>query len=120
MLEAVLKSSAVMIIDLILILRIYILAAYLPEERMELILIAVLLEIIEELDLLAVGLEVRPYIPVDRDNYLALQVLSHTENVDGGHLILHADRVLSKGAERHVDIVVFSMLREINREVGIS
>ena len=120
MLEAVLKSSSVMIINLILILRVGVLSAHLPEERMELILVAVLLEIIQKLNLLAVRLEVGPHIPVNRNDYLALQILSHAQHVDRCHLILHADRILAKGAERHVNIIVLSMLCEVNGEMRIA
>ena len=108
------------VVDLVLILRIGVLAAHLPEEGMELVLVAILLEIVQKLDLLAVRLEIRPYIPVNRDDHLALQVLSHAQHVDGGHLVLHTDGVLSEGAERHVDVVVLAVLCEVNGEVRVS
>ena len=120
MLEAVFKASSVVVVHLILVLRIGVFSAHLPEERMELILVAILLEIIKQTDLFAVCLEVRPYVPVNRNYYLTLQVLSHTKHVDGAHLILHTDGVLSKGAEGHVDIVILAVLCEVNGEMRIS
>ena len=74
MLEAVLKASSVMIVNLILVLGIGVLSAYLPEERMELVLVSVLLEIIQQLNLVAVCLEVGPYVPVNRDNNLTPRI----------------------------------------------
>ena len=109
-----------MVVNLILILRIGILAAYLPEERVEFVFVAVLLEIIEQLNLLAVRLEVGPYVPVNRNYDLALQVLSHTQHIDRSHLVLHTDGVLSKGAECHVDIVILAVLCKVDGEMGIS
>ena len=88
MLEAVLKASSVVVVDLVLILRIGVLAAHLPEEGMELVLVAILLEIVQKLDLLAVRLEIRPYIPVNRDDNLALQVLSHAQHLSLIHISL--------------------------------
>ena len=49
-LEAVLEASSVVIVDLVLVLRIGVLAADLPEEGMELVFISVLLEVVEELE----------------------------------------------------------------------
>ena len=56
MLEAVLEASSVVIVQFILILRIRILAAYLPEEWVELVLVVVFLEVVQNLNLLAVCL----------------------------------------------------------------
>ena len=120
MLEAVLEASAVVEIDLILVLRINVLAANLPEERMELVFVAILLEIVENLDLFAVCLEVGPNIPVDGYDNLALKILCHTENVYGGHLVLHTDRVLAEGTECNINVMILAMLCEINGEMRIS
>ena len=118
MLEAVLKASSVMIVNLILVLGIGVLSAYLPEERMELILVSVLLEIIQNLDLVAVSLEVGPYVPVNRNNNLTPQVLSHTKDIDGCHLILHTDGVLTEGTKGNIDIIILTMLCKVNGEVS--
>ena len=67
---------------------------------MELVLVSVLLEIIQQLDLVAICLEVGPYVPVNRDNNLTPQVLSHTKDIYRAHLILHTDGVLTEGADR--------------------
>ena len=79
-----------------------------------------ILEIIEQLDLFAVCLEVGPYIPVNRNDDFALQVFSHAENIRGGHLVLHADRVFAEGAERDVDVVILAVLCEINGEMRVA
>ena len=120
MLEAVFEAAAMMIVDLVLVLRIDIATADLPEERMEPILVAILLEIIDELDLIAVRLEVRPHIPVDRTDHLASQILCHAQDVNGGHLILHADRILTERTKRDVNVVVLAMLCEVDREVRVA
>ena len=118
--EAVRKASGVVVIELILVLGIGVLASHLPEEGVELVLVAVLLEVVEEFDLLAVGLEVGPHVPVDRNNHLAPQVLRHAQDVGGGHLVLHTDGVLAEGAEGHVDVVVLAVLGEVDGEMGVA
>ena len=120
MLEAVLKASSVMIVNLILVLGIGVLSAYLPEERMELVLVSVLLEIIQQLDLVAVSLEVGPYVPVNRNNNLTLQVLCHTKDIYGTHLILHTDGVLTEGTKGNIDIIILTMLCKVNGEVRVT
>ena len=87
---------------------------------MELVFVAVLLEVVEQPDLLAIRLEVGPYVPVDGHDHLALQVLGHAQHVDGGHLVLHADGVLAEGAEGHVDVVVLAVLGEVDGEVAVA
>ena len=87
---------------------------------MELVLVAVLLEVPQQLDLLAVGLEVGPHIPVDGHDHLALQVLGHAQHVHAGHLVLHADRVFAERAEGHVDVVVLAVLGEVDGEVAVA
>ena len=57
---------------------------------------------------------------MDGNHDLALQVLSHAQNVDGGHLVLHADGVLTEGAEGHVDVVILTVLCEVDGEVGVT
>ena len=120
MLEAILESPTVMVVDLILILWIDVAAPHLPEKWMELILITIFLEIIQQLDLVAVSLEIRPYIPVNWNNDLALEILSHAQDIHRGHLVLHADWILAEGAERYIDIVVLAMFRKINGEMRIT
>ena len=109
-----------MVVDLVLVHGIGVLAAHLPEEGVELVLVAVLLELVEQLDLLAVGLEVGPHVPVDGHHHLAPQVLRHAQDVGGGHLVLHADGVLAEGAEGHVDVVVLAVLGKVDGEVGVA
>ena len=60
MLEAVLETAAMVIIQLVLVHRVGVLAADLPEERVELVFVARLFEVVDKTDLFAVGLEVRP------------------------------------------------------------
>lgn len=120
MLEAVFKTPAMMIVNLILILRINVFPAYLPEERMEFIFVSVLLKIVEQLNFFAICLEIGPNIPVDGDNHLALQVLRHTENIYGSHLILHADGIFSKGAECYINVMIFAVFCKVNGEMGVS
>lgn len=119
-LEAVFKAASVMIVELVLVLRIDILSANLPEERMELILVSVLLEIVEELYLFGVSLEVGPYIPVDGNNDLALEILGHSQNVDGGHLVLHSVGVLTEGAEGHINVIILAVLCKVDREMRVA
>ena len=120
MLETVFKTPAMMIVNLILILRINVFPAYLPEEWMKFIFISVLLKIVEQFNFFAICLEIGPNIPVDRDNHLALQVLRHTENIYGSHLILHADGIFSKGAECYINVMIFAVFCKVNGEVGVS
>lgn len=118
MLEAILEAAAVMAVDLVL--GTYVLAAHLPEEGMELVLVAILLEVVQYADFFTVSLEVGPNVPVDGDNHLAAQVLCHTQHIDGGHLVLHTDGVLTEGAEGHINVVVLAVLCKINGEVGVA
>ena len=60
MLEAVLETAAMVIIQLVLVHRVGVLAADLPEERGELVFVARLFEVVDKTELFAVGLEVRP------------------------------------------------------------
>ena len=82
MLEAVLKAAAMVEIHFVFVPGVHIAAAHLPEEGVELILVAVFFEIVEKAYFFAVGLEVRPYVPVDRHDHFALQVFRHAKNVD--------------------------------------
>ena len=107
--KAIFKSSAVMVIYFILILWIHIFSADLPEERMELIFISVFLKIVKNFYFIAVSLEVCPYIPVDRYNNLASQILCHSQNVNGCHFVLHTDRVLTKRTKCNINIIILSV-----------
>ena len=60
MLEAVLKSSSVVICSLIFIGGIYVFAAHFPEEGMELIIQTVFLHIVKHTDLIYICHEVLP------------------------------------------------------------
>ena len=68
----------------------------LPEEWMEFIFISVFLEIIQNLYLIAICLEVCPYIPVDWNYYFTFQIFCHTKDIDRCHFILHTDGIFSK------------------------
>ncbi len=120
MLETVLKTAAMMVVNLILIHRIDITATDLPEERMEFVLVAVLLEVVEQLDFVAIRLEVRPDIPVNWYDDLALEILRHAQDIDGCHLVLHANRILAKRSESNIDIVILAMFGKINRKVRVT
>ena len=95
-------------------------SANLPEEGMELVLVAVLLELIKHPDLLAVRGEVGPDVPMDGNDHLAAQVFRHPQHVDGGHLVLHADGVLSEGGEGHVHVIVLAVLGKVDGKMAVA
>ena len=66
---------------LVLIHRIGILAADLPEERMEGVFVAILLEVVKQANFLAIRRKVGPDVPVDRNDHLAAQVFRHAQHV---------------------------------------
>ena len=87
---------------------------------MELIFISVFLKIVKNFYFIAVSLEVCPYIPVDRYNNLASQILCHSQNVNGCHFVLHTDRVLTKRTKCNINIIILSVFCKINGKMGIS
>ena len=52
--------------------------------------------------------------------HIALEAFGHAQDVDGGHLVLIANRVLAERAERDVHVVVLAVLGEVDGEVGIA
>ena len=75
---------------------------------------ALLVKLVKQVDLLAVRLEVGPYIPVNRDHHLAAQVFRHAQYIDGGHLILHTDRVFPERAEGDINVMILPMFGEVD------
>ena len=69
-------------------------AADFPEERMELV-VQTVFSSPDDLDLVDIRLEVAPYIVMDRDDDLAVE-LPPTKNVCALHLVLDAYRVQSR------------------------
>ena len=57
---------------------------------------------------------------MNRNDYLAAKVLGHTQNIDGGHLILHAHRVLSEGTKGHINIVILAVLCKVDRKMRVA
>ena len=57
---------------------------------------------------------------MDGDDHVAAQRLGHAQDVHGGHLVLHAHGVLTKGAKGHVDVVILAMLGEVDGVVRVT
>ena len=83
-------------VNFIFVAGIHVVAADLPEERVEFVFVAIFLEFVEEFNFFAIGLEVGPNVPMDGDDDFALEVFGHTKNVDGSHFVLHTDGVFAE------------------------
>ena len=114
------ESSVVMISEFILVIRIYIVAADFPEERMELVVQTVFSHLPDDLDLVDIRLEVAPYIVMDRDDDLAVESFRHTKNVCALHLVLDAYRVQTESRGSDIDVVVLAVFREVDGIMGIA
>lgn len=80
--EAIFEAAAVVEVDFILVARIHVIAAYLPEERVEFVFVAIFFELVKEFNFFAVRLEVCPHIPMNGDDDFAFEVFGHTEDID--------------------------------------
>ena len=57
---------------------------------------------------------------MDWHNNLALQIFRHTQHIDGCHLILHTDGILTERTKRHINIVVLAVFRKVDGEMGVA